>query len=247
MDLAQLERLFWSTARGRLDARAVDAAFVSDARLDAVARMAIYRDMYFARQAEALAAAFPRVASRLGDDAFRAMARAYLLAHPSRAPALEWLGERFAEFLRTRPTAPSIDVAELADLARLEWLACAAQLAPDEPRADPRSVPPERWPDVCVRLSRALGVACVARRAYASWTGDDCTSDGEINVAVFRAGFRVRHLVLADDEVTALHLARCGRSMAELCASMPDVERARDVLASWLTRGWVVALELDRT
>jgi hypothetical protein len=242
MDLMQLERLFWSTARGRLDARAVAAAFVSDARLEAVARMAIYRDMYFARQQVALAEAFPRVAARLGESPFRELAREYVLAHPSQAPALEGVGERFADFLQARTT--DVD-GDLVDLARLEWLACSAQLAPEEPRADPTRVPPGRWPDVRLRLCRSLASVVVARSAYVSWTGDRVAGNGALCVAVFRAGFRVRHLVLSDDEARALRLADQGRTLAEICAALPDVARAHEVMAGWLSRGWVTALSVD--
>jgi hypothetical protein len=125
--LAQVEALFWHTARGRLDRAAVEREFRSAGALDAVQRMALYRDMYFARQLQALRATFPLLERELGEARFLELAHAYLIAHPSAAPAIEWVGERLPQYLRAQREEP-----RRVELAELEWLACRALLAPHE-------------------------------------------------------------------------------------------------------------------
>ena len=245
MALMQLERLFWTTARGQLDAHAVNAAFRSHGALDAVARKAIYRDMYFARQLAALADAFPVLAAQLGDARFRRLALQYLIEHPSQAPALERVGARFADFIGAgAPGAPGA-ASQLVELARLEWLSCAAQLAPHEPHTDPTTLASERWPTARLSFSRSLATVSVSSGAYAAWSGEQVEGDGPLHVAIFRAGFRVRHLVLADDETQALRLAAAGHTLDTVCAALSDVARAHQVLRGWLSRRWVLALEVD--
>jgi hypothetical protein len=245
MDLMQLEQLFWTTARGRLDARAVNAAFRSDAALSAVQRMAIYRDMYFMRQVAALTDTFPVVSARLGQARFEALARRYLLEHPSRSPALEWVGSRFAGFLRDRSADEVCEPEELFDIAQLEWLACAAQLAPHEPEPGPPALAPDRWPAARVRLSSSLGVVRVSATAYASFGGEAASSVDPRDVAFFRAGYRVRHLALAADEAEALALAAQGHTLSAVCAALLELDRAHEVLRGWFARRWVLGLEVD--
>lgn len=89
MTLAETQRLFWEALRGE----PVSRSFVRGPdRLD------VYAEMFLWRQVDALREDFPETAARLGDEAFFALAKRYVLAHPSEDPDLGRIGHRFAEF-----------------------------------------------------------------------------------------------------------------------------------------------------
>lgn len=109
------------------------------AGLDDIAarRFAIYRNNVHRGLGDALAAAYPVVQRLVGDEFFRATARAFFLGEPRRAPSLALYGEGFADFLADFTPAQSLPY--LADLARLEraWLEAfhAADADPLSPSA----------------------------------------------------------------------------------------------------------------
>jgi hypothetical protein len=79
----------------------------------------IYRHAYRARLVAALRENHEGLPRVMGDEAFDALAQAYLSAYPSRHPSIRWFGESLADFMQARPALalhPS-----MADLARMEW------------------------------------------------------------------------------------------------------------------------------
>ncbi|HQR03395.1 MAG: putative DNA-binding domain-containing protein [Proteobacteria bacterium] len=124
-----------------------DAAFIGDdtaaaalwplieeAPAVAAARLAVYRRNLMGNLCGALAATYPVVERIVGEDFFKATARAYVRAHPSRSGDLNEYGGAFAEFLATFP--PASPLPYLPDVARLEWAVQAVYYAADEPPAD---------------------------------------------------------------------------------------------------------------
>lgn len=89
MSLAETQRRFWQALRGDLSVKP---------DLAGPDRLQVYADMFVWRQVDALRADFPETAGRLGDEAFFALAKRYVLAHPSEDPDLGRLGRHFAEF-----------------------------------------------------------------------------------------------------------------------------------------------------
>lgn len=85
-------------------------------------RFAVYRNNVHVSLVEALAKAFPVTLRLVGDEFFRAMARAYVADHKPNSPILIRYGEAFPDFVAG--FAPAARLAYLADLARLEhaWL-----------------------------------------------------------------------------------------------------------------------------
>lgn len=83
------------------------------------ANLSIYRNNSSHGFREALAATFPVLQRRVGDDYFRQLAVAYRARFPSRSGDLFWVGLDFAPFLYEYLQGG--DYAWLADLARLEW------------------------------------------------------------------------------------------------------------------------------
>jgi hypothetical protein len=236
--LAQLERLFWNTARGMLDRDAVMRAFRSQGALDAIARMAIYRDMYFARQVGAMREDFPLLRDMLGAGTFDELVYAYLRAHPSESPALEGLARRFAGFLSEH--AISSDACELA---ALEWLACRALVSAPDSLAEFASIAPEAWPGARLRLSRSLSVCEAGSEARRRFLGARASEAARAFVAVFRQGFRVRSVELGPDEASALERVQAGQTFAEVCGSFASAERAAQVVRNWFARQWISEIE----
>ena len=85
-------------------------------------RFAAYRNNVHVSLVEALTRAFPVTSRLVGDEFFRAMARAYVTDHKPQSPVLIHYGASFADFVAG--FAPAARLAYLPDLARLEhaWL-----------------------------------------------------------------------------------------------------------------------------
>jgi hypothetical protein len=85
-------------------------------------RFAVYRNNVHVSLVEALAKAFPVTRRLVGEEFFRAMARAYVALHKPTSPVLIAYGRNFPDFVADFP--PAARLAYLPDLARLEraWL-----------------------------------------------------------------------------------------------------------------------------
>lgn len=90
-----------------------------DCAVTPVANLEIYRNNAATNFSAALAASFPVLRRRVGEDFFEQLARSYRARSPSRSGDLHWVGRAFAEFLTDE--LRDGDYAWLADLARLEW------------------------------------------------------------------------------------------------------------------------------
>ena len=100
-------------------------------------RFAVYRNTVAAGLIEALQARFPVVERLVGEDFFRAMARAYVALEPPSSPLLFRYGDGFPDFIaRFTPAAP---LPYLADVARLEYARGFAYHAADRDPLPPAS------------------------------------------------------------------------------------------------------------
>jgi hypothetical protein len=89
----------------------------------------IYLQAYRARLSAALRDNYPVLLRALGDDAFAALASAYIANRPSRFRSIRWFGDALSDFLASsaeHPVHPS-----LVDLARMDWAMRAAFDAAD--------------------------------------------------------------------------------------------------------------------
>lgn len=239
MSLREQQRAMWRAVR--YDPTPDDALslFAGDDVLDARGRLAIYRNMYWYRQVDAVSLAYPRLRDRLGPERFTRLACKYIRQYPSQHPALEFLGRAMPDFVAAH--AP-----EAAGIARLEWACTAALIAPDAAGhcgvadVDPRSfaaarlrfVPTLRCPVVDADALEVFGLTAPPQAPAAA-----------VTVAVFRAGFAVRQLVLDGPEGRAIGAALAGRPMAEVLepfgATPAGVEQAFEVVRGWLSRQWI--------
>lgn len=138
--------------------------------LTSIERLAVYGNAYYARLLECLREEFPALLYAVGDNAFDALAFAYLQACPSRSYTLATLGARFPEHLaRTRPPKEDSNSATdwpkfMIDLATLERTYSEVFDGPGFEglklieAADLTTIPPDQWAEVqlvtveCLRL-----------------------------------------------------------------------------------------------
>jgi hypothetical protein len=95
------------------------------------ARLSVYRHAYRARLAAALADNHTVLQRALGDEAFAALAAAYVDACPSATPSIRWFGHRLADFMRERDDL--VPHPALIDIARMDWALRTAFDAADAP------------------------------------------------------------------------------------------------------------------
>jgi Putative DNA-binding domain len=135
--------------------RGADAMLTAGPRMSALYRLEIYRRGYHARLIECLADDYPVLQHALGERAFEDLCRAYIAAHPSDGPSLNFFGRHMAAFCRgdggdaghAAPLSPATR-AFAGDLAELEWTIVEVIHAPgSEPLTVDglRDVPMEAW------------------------------------------------------------------------------------------------------
>lgn len=104
----------------------------------ALQRFAVYRNNVVVGLSDALARRFPVIRRLVGDDFFRALARAYIDVDPPRSPVLSEWGAGFPGFLADFP--PLARWPYLRDVARIEFGRGLAFHAADVPPLDPAKV-----------------------------------------------------------------------------------------------------------
>lgn len=92
-------------------------------------RFSIYRNNVIVSLVDALAARFPVTQMLVGEDFFRAMARAYVTEHPPQSRLMAEYGGSFPDFIAG--FEPAATLLYLADMARLEALRTEAYHAAD--------------------------------------------------------------------------------------------------------------------
>src|SRR6187399_215634 len=91
----------------------------------------IYQHAYSARLLGALRDNFGVLPRAMGDEAFDALALAYLQSHPSDQPSIRWFGHRLSDFMASHPAV--VPHPAFVDLARMEGALRGAFDAPDAP------------------------------------------------------------------------------------------------------------------
>jgi hypothetical protein len=251
--LREVQGGFWRAIASEPGTLTAGAGLLSvaapSATLGSEERLRVYADAYFWRLRDILSEDFPRLAERLGDEAFEELATAYLRAHPSQDPSLRHLGDALPSFLARSAEHPPF----LADLARLERARVDVFDAPDDrplTTDDLRSVPPEAWAALRFVPIRALRVLHLDWPVVAYWSDAAAVpvAPEAVAVRVWRdAEFRVHHAVLSDRAEEALDAIRGGGTFEDLCAVWTDLpldEGARRVtalLARWALDGILAA------
>lgn len=106
--------------------------------LNAPKRFNVYRNNVIVSLTDALGESFPAIKALLGEDYFKALARAFVMDHPPVSPVLIWYGEDFPDFVEAFPPLEAYPY--LADVARVEWAWLQAYHAADDDPLDPSAL-----------------------------------------------------------------------------------------------------------
>jgi hypothetical protein len=110
-------------------------------RLTSFERLEIYNRQYWFRLFSSLYEDFPGLRAVLGAKRFDEMAKAYLVANPSRSFTLRDLGSRLEPWLRQNPKWAGKNQTLALDIARLEWADIEAFDGKAEPALRTEDIP----------------------------------------------------------------------------------------------------------
>jgi hypothetical protein len=256
----------WIRGSSAPDPEAVAALLRADDARPPLARLGVYANAFFLRIHGALRDDFGAVAALVGDEAFGALARAYLGAHPTTRPSLRDAGEHLPRYLARDPRAADVRARHgcAADLAALEWALVEAFDAPDAPvlgRDAFAAVPPDGWGALRLRPTPSLQRLALdwpvqrvkqafdtegeaAARAMAATLRPEPTQ-----LRVWRRDERVFHRAMDVAESTALDAIASEEPFEALCERLavllgPEeaVPRAAALLETWLADGLLVGI-----
>jgi uncharacterized protein len=104
-------------------------------------RLAIYRELFFNNIRDLLGKSFPVLRKLLGEHAWAAMVRDWLVRHRARTPLFLELPQEFLHYLLEERAPSAADPPFLAELAHYEWVELALSI--DEREADLPGVDPD--------------------------------------------------------------------------------------------------------
>ena len=216
----------------------------------------IYRQAYVGRLASALRDNFGVLPQVLGDDAFDALARAYIEAHPSQQASIGWFGHRLPEFMTERDDL--VPHPALTDLARMEWALRSAFDAADAQAIDVQTlagVAADAWPSLVFDAMPGVQLFELAWNVAPVWRAlQDLGADAapELpppqplahSLLVWRHGLSPRWRALEPLPAGLLQAALRGERFDALCAlaaaSVGDeaaAQAAATALRDWLDDG----------
>jgi hypothetical protein len=225
------------------------------------ARLAVYHHAYRARLAAALRDNYEILALALGDEAFDALARAYLASHPPTQPSIRWFGERLAEFMAAQAESESALLPHPAfvDLARMDAALRSAFDAADAPvleRSALQAVAPAQWPTLRFTAHPSVALVPLHWAVEAAWRalrehegeGEPTLPAPEVQphrLLVWRRGLETQWRSLDDTEAVLLQALLAGDDFTELCVhaavAVGDEAQAATTVAGaldqWLSEG----------
>ena len=168
-------------------ARPVPSGLIGPDREPSAKRFSVYRNNVVVGLIDALRANFSAASRIVGDEFFRAMARAYVARNPPVSPILLDYGADFPDFIAAfEPAAP---LPYLADVARIEraWMEAyhAAEAEPLSASSLAR-VPVERISDLRMELHPTVRIVRSRYPALTIWRMN--IADGEPSSVEFDAG-----------------------------------------------------------
>jgi hypothetical protein len=218
--------------------------------------LAVYRHAYRARLAEALADNHTVLARALGDEAFDALAQAYIAARPSRQPSIRWFGHELAAFM-AEAGDDLVPHASLVDFARMDWALRGAFDAAEAPLLDPATLAalsPDGWAGLVLHLHpsvQRVGLAHAiepAWRVLREWDPESGDAQPELDEPVphehtllaWRQHGETRWRSLDPMEATLLQAVAEGAPFALLCeraaTALGDAEAAAPAVVGALQR-----------
>ena len=210
----------------------------------------VYQDAYFLRLSGFLAHDYPLLKTYLGEDQFEQLAKAYILAMPSKHPNARWYSSQLPQFLATSEIFD--DLPECIELAELEFALTMAFDAADAPVmtiAELAKIKPEDAGELQLRLQPSAMILAFRQNTTSIWSALKADMepprahnlDNPQSVLVFRQDNAARFRLLGEEEATAIINVRYGMSFAVLCETMAFQNAGENVpqRAAMFLRGWV--------
>ncbi|MDT8989669.1 DNA-binding domain-containing protein [Curvibacter sp. APW13] len=209
------------------------------------AQFAVYREAYRARLRAALRDNYEVLPRVMGDDAFDALANAYLAAHPSQHFSLRWFGHQLPTFMLQHQAL--VDHPAFTDLARIEWALRQAFDAPDTPAlqvAELQALPPARWTTLQLALHPSVQLLTLQWAVGPVWHAVQSGADElppppalEHPLLVWRKGLRTQWKSLSATEAELVRGIAAAHTFGTLCqdlAAHVGTEHAAATAASHL-------------
>ena len=221
-------------------------------------RLQVYAEAIRLRFLEVLGKDYPGLHALVGEDEFRVLGGAYIVAHPSRERSIRCFGRHLPLFLRG--TAPWRERPLLGEMACFEWAKGEVADAADRPVVgvdEIAAVPPGRWADLRPRLKPALRRLALEWNVPALWSALDrgdpppppARSERALPWLLWRDGLRVRWRSLGPDEAWAIRACSAGEDFGAICTGFCErggeegaALRAATCLRQWAADGLLEAL-----
>jgi hypothetical protein len=227
-------------------------------------RLEVYRDQFWLRHLHNLSEDYPTLAWAVGGaEAFEALARRYLRAHPPRTWDLQKLGADLPAFVANDVRWAADAVA--CDAARIDWAFMEAFDAPDAAPLDVRvlaSTPEDAWPRARLVLHPSLRLL---RLNHSVHEVRDAVRRGDVParpdarptmVVVWRDAVCRLHAVDVDRLAFELLAALAGGSaLGEACEMAAALGAGQDVgvlaerlgawFQTWTASGWIAAVRIE--
>lgn len=212
--------------------------------------MAIYRNAYRGRLADALAVSFERTRRWVGEEMFELAAAHYILTHPPQSWTLDAYGADFPEALAEL----FADDPEVAEMAWLEWHMQQAYAAPDRATLTGEALAAAQPDWEHLRLTPAAGVVWreVRHDLAALWHGladpSDLAATDPAILLVWRKDLSPHFRLLDPAEFAALEPLLAGTSFGEAANQIGEADLARfgQWFAQWLSEGLFSAITSQR-
>ena len=193
-----------------------------------VAQFGIYRNAYHARLRGALRDNFEVLPLVMGDEAFDALANAYIDLHPSRHYSLRWFGHQLCAFMAANEAL--VDHPAMLDLARMEWAlrnafdaAPAALLTP----AQLAAVPVADWAELRLTLHPSVQLLDLRWAIGPIWhalkSGQDDLAPPEAldhSMLVWRQGMNSQWKSLTQSEAVFVQCLIAGQRFGTVCQAL---------------------------
>ncbi len=222
-----------------------------------VAQFGIYQTAYRARLRAALRDNFEKLPLVMGDDAFDALANAYIDAHPSQHYSIRWFGHQLAAFMTVHEEL--VDHPAIVDLAHMEWaLRNAFDAAPAELLTQPQlaAIPAGDWATLVFALHPSAQLLDLQWAIGPIWhaldTGQEDVAPPEALqhvLLVWRRGMNTQWKSLTPTEAVFMQCLRNGENFGSVCEALAHsvgeenaAPTAVDLLRHMLADGLIRAL-----
>ena len=190
----------------------------------------VYRIAYRARLRAALRDNFETLPMVMGDEAFDALAMAYIDSHPSQHYSLRWFGHQLCDFMAANLAL--LDHPAMLDLARMEWaLRHAFDAAPAEllTSAALAAVPASDWAALRFSLQPSVQLLALHWAVGPIWhaikSGQEDMAPPEAlehHMLVWRPGMNTQWKSLTQMEAEFVRGLLAQRTFGQLCAALAE-------------------------